>query len=292
MTHLYIMGFQFNPTGTYELAASVLSLSAGNQDEGLVGLPAAFTTNVVGNAGVDLTGPQMLIDTIGSQLAYLKVGIVITLIVDPASGYPATGNTATTFEYSGVYMPYSLWNTAQPIIQDTAADNRRYYGLLTARHQIYGLSSFWITTLDARITVVNYDLTVGPGSSLTFRTDDVNNMNNVRVSADQWSNLAINICPSPNLLPAQLIVSKVLSTVPTMQNNQQTIYETSSDLSFNYFTKGSDSVSDPTLAFSTSVTYSNILNFEQIVVGAPYRLDFSFILDATFPISTSTAATA
>ena len=142
MTHLYIMGFQFNPFGTYELAASVLSLSATNQDEGLPGTPAGFTSNVVlatPITGVDLTGPQMLIDTIGSQLAYLKVGIVITLIVDAttAGGYPTTSNAATTFEYSGVYMPFSLWNTAQPIIQSLApslADNQRYYGLLTARH--------------------------------------------------------------------------------------------------------------------------------------------------------------
>ena len=41
----------------------------------------------------------MLIDTIGSQLAYMKVGIVITLVVDAltASGYPVTSNAATTF---------------------------------------------------------------------------------------------------------------------------------------------------------------------------------------------------
>ena len=193
-------------------------------------------------------------------------------------------------------MAYSLWNTAQPIIQDivTTTDNTRYYGLLTARHQIYGLSSFWINTLDARITVVNYDVTVGPGSSVIFRTDDVNDMNNVRISADQWSNLAVNICPNPNLQPANMIVNKVLSTVPTMQNNQQTIYETTSDLTFNYFTKGGDGTSDPTQAFSTSVTYSNILNFEQIVVGAPYRLDFSFVFPTApvFTLSTSAAATA
>ena len=229
----------------------------------------------------------MLIDTLGSQLAYIKIGIVITLIVDP-TGYPNVGNTASTFQYAGVYMPYSLWNTAQPIIQNIPAnENQRYYTLLTARHQIYGLSSFYVTTLDARITVVNYDVTVGPTSSVIFRTDNVNNMNDVRISADQWSNLATQICSPVTTTVARMIVSKVLSTVPTMQNNQQTIYETSSDLTFNYFVQGSGNDVDPLGALSTSVSFSNILNFEQIIIGAPYRLDFSFVFDNTFSASTT-----
>ena len=285
LTHTYIMGFQFNPSGTYELAASVLSLAAGNQDEALASV-AGFTVIPAGVTSSGLTGPHMLIDTIGSQLAYIKVGIVITMIVDPSAGYPTTGNTATTFQYAGVYMAYSLWNTAQPVVMNLpTGDNQNYFTLLTARHQIYGLSSFWVTTLDARITVVNYDVTVGPSSSVIFQTDNVNNMNNIRISADQWSNLNSAICSGVSTTPAQMIVSKVLSTVPGTQNNQQTIYETTSALTFNYYTAGSDIASDPLLTFSTSVTYSNILNFEQIVVGAPYRLDFGLLFDTTFTTS-------
>ena len=169
LTHLYIMGFQFNPAGgTYELAASVLRLtgttSRADTDEALS--DTDFTVTAVGAASAGLTGPQMLISTIGSQLAYIKVGIVITVIND-ITGYPQTGNTATSFQYAGVYMPYTLYNTAQPIIiaTTTFADrglaatpnqNYNYFTLMTSRYQIFGLSSFYIATLPANVTVVNY----------------------------------------------------------------------------------------------------------------------------------------
>lgn len=81
----------------------------------------AFTFYEVGNiAGVpSLTGPHMLIDTIGSQLDYIKVGVVITVILDIFT-YPGT-NAATTFQYAGVYMNYTFYNQAQPIIQATSS---------------------------------------------------------------------------------------------------------------------------------------------------------------------------
>ena len=101
----------------------------------------------------------MLIDTVGSQLAFIKVGVVITLILDVAN-YP-TSNTATSFQYAGVYMNYTLYNTAQPIVKGnplvaTPDNNYNYFSLLNARYQIYGLSSFYIASLPTNITVLNY----------------------------------------------------------------------------------------------------------------------------------------
>lgn len=85
LTHLYIMGFQFNPSGTYELAASVLRLGGTNSEADLneaLDPSTDFTFSAAGSASPGLTGPHMLIDTIGSQLAFIKVGIVITTIQD------------------------------------------------------------------------------------------------------------------------------------------------------------------------------------------------------------------
>ena len=245
----------------------------------------------------------MTIDPIGSQLAYLKVGIVITVINDITT-YP-TGNTATSFQYAGVYMNYTLFNTAQPIIQAAGAgtfprvatvgeQNFNYFTLLSARYQIYGLSSFYIANLPSNITVVNYELTVGPSSTVLFQTDDVNYMTSVKISADQWSNIGTGTC-NPSTTVMRMIVQKYLSTVPTMQNDQQTIYETSADLNFNYFAEGSyaDLAATP---LSAVVVYNNIMYFEQITVGAPYRLDFSIIFDNSvgatgipFPLSATTS---
>ena len=193
----------------------------------------AFTTTNAGSPSPGLTGPEMTIDPIGSQLAYLKIGIVITVINDITT-YP-TGNTATSFQYAGVYMNYTLFNTAQPIIQapsmnpypPTAGEqNYNYFTLLSARYQIYGLSSFYIANLPSNITVVNYELTVGPSSTVLFQTDDVNYMTLVRISADQWSNIGTGTC-NPSTTVMRMIVQKYLSTVPTMQNDQQTIVQTS-----------------------------------------------------------------
>ena len=275
LTHLYIMGFQFNPSGTYELAASVLRLggtsSITDLDEALQ--PATFTRTTVGSASAGLTGPQMLIDTVGSQLAYIKVGVVITMILDVAN-YP-TSNTATSFQYAGVYMNYTLYNTAQPIVQGNLANvdnNYNYFSLLNSRYQIYGLSSFYIASLPANVTVVNYELTVGPGSSVLFQTDDVNYMTLVRISADQWTNVPTGIC-NPSATPMRMIVDKTTSTVPSKQSDQQTIWETSSDLNFNYYMAGSYQPLAAT-PLSAVVTFSNILIFEQITIGAPYQIDF------------------
>ena len=88
-------------------------------NEALLGDNTAFTFAAAGSAALGLSGPEMTIDPIGSQLAYLKIGIVITVINDIVS-YP-TGNTATTFQYAGVYMNYTLFNTAQPVLQATSA---------------------------------------------------------------------------------------------------------------------------------------------------------------------------
>lgn len=59
----------------------------------------------------------MLIDTVGTQLRYIKIGIVITTVLD-ATRYPQV-NTAN-FLYSGVYMTYTLYNVAQPVVRPTA----------------------------------------------------------------------------------------------------------------------------------------------------------------------------
>ena len=161
----------------------------------------SFTVSAAGAVSPGLSGPEMTIDPIGSQLAYLKIGIVITVINDIVS-YP-TGNTATTFQYAGVYMNYTLFNTAQPVLQAPSMNpyapaageqNYNYFTLLSARYQIYGLSSFYIANLPSNITVVNYELTVGPSSTVLFQTDDVNYMTLVRVSADQWSNIGTGTC--------------------------------------------------------------------------------------------------
>lgn len=99
----------------------------------------------------------MLIDTVGTQLRYIKIGIVITTILD-ATNYPAI-NTAG-FLYSGVYMTYTLYNVAQPIVKgSTSTDpNQRAYGLINVKYQIYGLSAFYVAKLPASVTVLNYDV--------------------------------------------------------------------------------------------------------------------------------------
>jgi hypothetical protein len=236
MTHLYIMGFQFNPSGTYTLAASVLRGDGTDLDEALQ--PTDFITTDAGTASVGYSGPDMLINGAGSQLAYIKIGIVIT-IVENTVGYPGL-NRAQTFQYAGVYTDFTFFNTAQPIIRDLTLTtyNQRYYDLLTTRYQIYGLSSFFIANLDPNITVINYELTVGPSSSVLFQTDNVNYMTQVLISADQWSKISGQVCSVSSSIE-RMIVQKYLSTVPTLQNNQQTIFQTSADLDFNYFAAGS-----------------------------------------------------
>ena len=81
----------------------------------------------------------------------------------------------------------------------------------------------------------------------------------VRISADQWSNVPTGTC-NPSATPMRMIAGKTTSTVPSKQSNQQTIWETSSDLKFNYYMAGSYY---PLLGtpLSAVVTFSNTLIF-------------------------------
>ena len=229
----------------------------------------------------------MIIDNIGGQLQFLQIGIVITTVLD-YNTYPATN--PASFQYAGVYMNYTLYNTAQPIIAVAIAErgldslqNYNYYTLLSAKYQIFGLSSFYIGALPAGVTVVNYELSLPGASTVLFQTDNVNYMTFVRVSADQWSNVATNICV-PQTTVMRYIVQKYVSTVPTMQTNEQTIYQTSSDLLFTYFARGSYN-SDATSPLSPTVVFYNILYFQNVSVGSPYRVDFDLTFDpANIPI--------
>ena len=62
VTHLYIMGFRFNPSGNYHLAASVLrnggtTTTLTDSDEAL--LPADIVTRIIGaGSTTELTGPK------------------------------------------------------------------------------------------------------------------------------------------------------------------------------------------------------------------------------------------
>ena len=299
--HTYIMGFQFNPAGgSFTLAASALRNTGGNTrldtDEALpqatlaAGTSSAFVIHQIGAASTpSLTGPIMLINQYGSQLAYIKIGIVITIVLD-IDTYPGA-NAAKTFQYAGVYMNYTYYNNAQPIIQAASAaagplfsnridgqENYNYYTLLTPRYQIYGLSSFEIATLPANITVVNYEVSMPGSNTVLFQTDDVNYMTNVRISADLWANVPTKVC-QPTTTIMRYITEKFVNTVPTKQNNQQTIWEDNSALGFTYFAKGSYATNAPA-PLSSTVVFNSILRFEQITVGAAYKLDFRFSVQA------------
>ena len=107
----------------------------------------------------------------------------------------------------------------------------------------------------------------------------------VRVSADQWSNVATNICV-PQTAIMRYIVQKYVSTVPTMQTNEQTIYQTSSDLIFTYFARGSYQPDAPS-PLSPTVVFYNILYFQNVSVGSPYKVDFDLtFVSANLPIDT------
>ena len=138
-------------------------------------------------------------------------------------------------------------------------ENYNYFTLLAPRYQIYGLSSFYIQNLPANITVVNYEVSLPGANTVLFQTDDVNYMTLVRVSADQWANIPTSVC-KPTTTEMRYITQKYYSTVPTMQNNQQTIYETSSALAFNYFAAGSylENLAAP---LSSTVVFNNIIYF-------------------------------
>lgn len=110
------MGFQFNPSGTFSLAASALQGNGGTTtladvDEALD--ITSFATDAAGSLG-STTGPRLLVSGFNGQLQYIKISIVITTILD-LPNYPS-GNTAS-FQYSGIYMGLSLINQNSPISQ-------------------------------------------------------------------------------------------------------------------------------------------------------------------------------
>lgn len=219
----------------------------------------------------ELTGPNVLIDLIGSQLQYIKIGFVITTILD-LDNYPT--NNPADFQYSGVYMNYTLYNVAQPIIQsDRAAaggQNYNYFSLLNVKYQIYGLSSFYIANLPAGVTVVNFNLEFPNPNTVLLQTDNVNSLSQVAVTADQWNSI-IDDC-TPNVVEQINIRQKYLATVPPIVNSQQNIYETSSAFDFNYFAAGSYDATNP---LSNVVLFTNILYFEQITPGMAHEILFS-----------------
>lgn len=112
VTHLYIMGFKFSPAGAYALGASALRNAGGQTTADLDEARQILTSTAAA-----LNGPQMVIDSFGGQLKYIKISVVITTELISAS-YPV-GNTAATFVYSGVYMNYTLYNVAKPIVKSS-----------------------------------------------------------------------------------------------------------------------------------------------------------------------------
>jgi len=205
VTHLYIMGFQFDPSGgSYSLAASVLRNSGTYSLNDLDESQQTFTIKELGSTNY-MSGPNMLIDTVGTQLRFIKVGIVITTILD-INAYPIY-NTAN-FLYSGIYMPFTSYNIAQTVSltprTTSGGQNYNFYDSLTQTVQIYGLSSFYISKLAPEVTVINYEISFPTSTSVLFNTDDVNYMSSVRISSDGW-NFACNnkviqqVLPSTNL---------------------------------------------------------------------------------------------
>lgn len=283
LTHTYIMGFQFNPSGTYTLAASAAQGNGGSAltdtDEAL----AAGTSIIYANAAagtftnIPLTGPIVLVQGFNGQLQYVKIGIVITTILDITT-YP-TGNTAN-FQYSGIYMNYTLVNQPTPLQQALASSysaraigsqNYNYFNLLRAQYTIFGLSSFQIAALPANVTVVDYQLSFQDINTVILQSDDVNYITNVRVAADRWNSL-ITSCSATtqNMLNIQ---QKSLSTIPTMQVGQQTIFESSSQLDFFYTAAPIGTTASP---LTSTITFTNSLYFENFTAGMAYSLQFTF----------------
>lgn len=272
ITHLYVMGFQFNPSGQYALAASVLRNAGGQAvtdlDEALI--TADFVT------GAAVSGPRMIINSFGSQLSYIKVGIVITTILDITT-YP-TANP-TTFQYSGVYMNYTLYNVAQPIqrfdpnavpLVNTAQQNYRFYSLLNTKYQIFGLSAFQIAALPTNMTVINYEVSFPDVNTVLLQTDNVNYLSGVRVSADNWNSL-INTCTQTSVDMLN-VKEKYLTSVPPIRVAVQNIYETSSKLDFTYWLSEQNALAD----LSQSVLFTNTLNFENFTAGMAYKIAITF----------------
>lgn len=275
VTHTYIMGFQFNPAGPLTLAASALLGNGGSTiadaDEALT--TANFVFNPSGTTGaLPLTGPRILVKGFGSQLQYIKIAVVITTILDLGT-YPA-GNTAE-FQYSGIYMDYSLFNANNFLIQAASRvtnglNNYNYFSMLRSQYSIYGLSSFQINTLPSSVTVVDYDIAFPDINTVTVRSNNVNFITNVKVSGDRWNSL-INTCSATTTVMFN-IQRKSLITVPSIQATQQNIFEASSALDFFYTAAP---IGDPTQPLSSSVTFTNTLFFERFTAGMAYRLSWT-----------------
>ena len=124
MTHFYIAGFKYNPSSTNVIAASLIRLTgaAGSEvlNDGLV--TADFITDASPN------GPKLTISNYGGALKYIKIGLVLTVIIDDVI-YP-TSNVDPLI-YSGVFMKYTLFNVVKPLFQGAAltGENEHYIPL-------------------------------------------------------------------------------------------------------------------------------------------------------------------
>jgi hypothetical protein len=219
--------------------------------------------------GQPLSGPKILVKGFGGQLQYVKIGIVMTIILDRDTYL--TSNPAG-FQYSGIYMPYTLFNANNPLKQpdDLTVDgqsNYNYFSMLNYKYTIYGLSAFQISTLPSSVTVVNYDISFPDINTITVRTDTVNYISNVQVSADRWNSL-INTCSASATIMYN-IKEKYFATVPGIQVGRQNIHEASSSLDFFYTAAP---IGDATQPLSSSVTFTNTLYFEKFTVGMAYKL--------------------
>lgn len=219
------------------------------------------------------TGPRLLVPGFNGQLQYIKISVVITTILDITT-YPG-GNTAS-FQYSGIYMGYTLVNQNSPITQSiepraAGSQNYNYFPLFNAKYQIYGLSSFQIATLPSNVTVVDYQLSFPDLNTVILQSNNVNYITNIRISGDRW-NSQITGCSSTTT-PMLNIQQKLLTTVPSLQVGQQFIIETSSALAFQY---SAAPIGVAPNALSASVTFTNSLYFEKINPGMAYSLEFTF----------------
>jgi hypothetical protein len=226
VTHSYIIGFQFNPSGTFTLAASAIQGNGGSvaadANEALLANDIVHVPSG-GDTFLHLTGPKLLIEGFGRQLQYVKVAIVITTILDITT-YP-TSNTAK-FSYSGIYMKYTLYNRANPLEQAPNANdgnqNYNYFSLLKAKYEIYGFSSFRINSLPANVTVVDIDINFPDINTIKVQSSTADYISNVRVAADRWNSL-INSCSDSTTIMYN-IQQKSLSTVPSFKVGQQSIH--------------------------------------------------------------------
>ena len=174
-------------------------------------------------------------------------------------------------------MPYTLYNVPQPIVKGAIGGsefNQNYFGLLSVRYKIFGLSAFAISKLPTGQSVIGYEVNLPGADTMLFNTNNVNFMSNLRISSDQWSKKPSLVCGgSPAETTMLNILQKHLSTVPQIENTKQNIYEASSALTFTYFAAGSGAaqVADP---YSSNVLFTKILYFNDISPGMAHRIEF------------------